>query len=211
MPRKGTKGWGGVSFDAKFIAFDAFNKPFYKGLLPLRSYDAVSCQFAFHYSFSSESSAKTAISNVSSVLNRGGYFFGIIPDAQEIRRRLLDETLSLDGGKSIKNQFYELKMDQPVSFKHSSPFGIRYEFTLKDAVDTCPEYIVPFNVLRNLCEAQGMEHVLEAPLPQFYENFAQIPEYQQLLDRMNIMNENELAMCQDERDIACNPLYNCLF
>lgn len=193
----------GVSFDAKFLAYDAFHKPFYKGLLPLRSYDAVSCQFAFHYSFSSEQSAQNAVANVAMVLNRGGYFFGIIPDAQEIRRRLLDPQISLDGGKSIRNQFYELVMDQPVTFKHPSPFGIRYEFSLQDAVDTCPEYIVPFSVLKKLCEAQGMEQVLEAPLPQFYETFSQIPEYQQLLDRMNIMNEDDLAMCQDERDIAC--------
>ena len=133
---------------------------------------------------------------------RGGYFFGIIPDAQEIRRRLLDPVECKDG-MTIGNQFYKLKMDLPVTTKHSSSFGIRYEFTLIDAVDTCPEYIVPFSVFRNLCQEYGMEFVLEAPLPQFYDNFAQIPEYQQLLLRMNIMNEEELAMNQDERDIAC--------
>lgn len=177
--------------------------------MPLRSYDAVSCQFAFHYSFSSEQSARNAISNVSSVLARGGYFFGIIPDAQEIRTRLLDPEECKDG-MTIGNQFYELKMDAPVTTKHPSPFGIRYEFTLKDAVDTCPEYIVPFSVFRKLCEEQGMEFVLEAPLPQFYENFAQVPEYQQLLHRMNIMNEEDLAMNQDERNIACKRRI-CLF
>lgn len=104
---------------------------------------------------------------------------------------------------TIGNQFYKLKMDLPVTTKHSSPFGIRYEFTLIDAVDTCPEYIVPFSVFRNLCQEYGMEFVLEAPLPQFYNNFAQVPEYQQLLHRMNIMNEEDFAMNQDERDIAC--------
>lgn len=93
-------------------------------------------------------------------------------------------------------------MDLPVSTKHSSPFGIRYEFTLQDAVDTCPEYIVPFSVFRSLCAEHKMQFILEAPLPQFYDNFAQVPEYQQLLHRMNIMTEDDLAMCQDERDIA---------
>lgn len=173
----------------------------------MKAYDAVSCQFAFHYSFSSEKSARNAVSNVASVLNRGGYFFGIIPDAQEIRKRLLDGELCNDG-MTIQNQFYQLKMDDPITKKQASPFGIRYEFTLKDAVDTCPEYIVPFSVLRGLCEEFGMEFVLEAPLPQFYGNFAQIPEYQQLLHRMNIMNEEELVMCQDERDIACKTDIN---
>lgn len=177
----------------------------------MRAYDAVSCQFAFHYSFSSAESARTAISNVSSALTRGGYFFGIIPDAREIRRRLLDPEECKDG-RTIGNQFYQLKMDLPVTTtKHSSPFGIRYEFTLKDAVDSCPEYIVPFSLLRSLCEENGMEYVLEAPLPQFYENFAQVPEYQQLLHRMNIMNEEELAMNQDERDIACKQSENDYF
>lgn len=169
----------------------------------MRSYDAVSCQFAFHYSFSSEASARNAISNVASVLSRGGYFFGIIPDAQEIRKRLLNPDDCKDG-MTFGNQFYKLKMDLPVTTKHPSPFGIRYEFTLKDAVDTCPEYIVPSSVLRRICEEFGLEHVLEAPLPQFYDTFAQVPEYQQLLGRMNIMKDDEeLAMCQDERDIAC--------
>lgn len=111
---------------------------------------------------------------------------------------------------TISNQFYKLKMDLPVTTKHSSPFGIRYEFTLIDAVDTCPEYIVPFSVFRNLCQEYGMEFVLEAPLPQFYDNFAQVPEYQQLLHRMNIMNEEDLAMNQDERDIACKNNGDCI-
>lgn len=111
---------------------------------------------------------------------------------------------------TIGNQFYSLKMDLPVTSKHSSPFGIRYEFTLKDAVDTCPEFIVPFSVLRGICEEQGMEFILEAPLPQFYDNFAKVPEYQQLLDRMNIVNGEGLAMNQDERDIACKLKIDCL-
>jgi len=108
---------------------------------------------------------------------------------------------------NIGNQFYSLKMDRPVTDKHTSPFGIRYEFTLKDAVDTCPEYIVPFSIFKGLCAENDMEFVLEAPLPQFYDTFAQVPEYQQLLLRMNIVNEENLAMCQDELHIACKIIF----
>ena len=62
----------------------------------------------------------------------------------------------------------------------------------------------PFSVFRRICEEFGMEHVLEAPCHNFMKISAQVPEYQQLLHRMNIMKDDEeLAMCQDERDIAC--------
>lgn len=170
--------------------------------MPLRYYDAISCQFAFHYSFSTRESAINAVANVASVLSRGGYFFGTIPDAQEIRRRLQDPELCTDE-RTIKNRFYELKMDLPVSTKHDSPFGIRYEFSLIDAVDSCPEYIVPFGVLTNICQDHGMELILEASLPTFYQNFSQIPEYQELLNRMNIMTDEGLILSDDERDVAC--------
>lgn len=71
-------------YEAKFIQFDAFRKPFPPGLLPLRHYDAISCQFAFHYAFESFEFAKIAIKNVANSLTPGGYFMGTVPNADEI-------------------------------------------------------------------------------------------------------------------------------
>lgn len=39
-------------------------------------YDVVSCQFAFHYAFESEESARLAMRNVTESLRVGGFFFG---------------------------------------------------------------------------------------------------------------------------------------
>ena len=169
--------------------------------MPLKAYDAVSCQFAFHYCFASAESAHCAFKNIVSALRRGGYFFGILPDSKEIRRRLLDPQLCPDG-RVLENQFYRLEMDQPVTTRFESPFGIRYTFTLKDAIDACPEYIVPAGQLRAMAAQYGLEFILEAPLPEFFTTFSQVPEYEQLMHRMNIVEGEALAMSPEELEVA---------
>ena len=167
----------------------------------MKHYDIVSCQFAFHYSFDSEAGARTALSNVASVLRTGGYFFGVIPNAREIRRRLQDPEFCADG-QTLKNQYFSLTMDKPVTVKFPSPFGIRYEFSLIDAVDSCPEYIVPFSVLESLAAEYGLGFIMEMPLQKFYETFSQMPEYQNLLHRMNIVEDDCLTLSPDELSVA---------
>lgn len=49
-----------------------------------QSFDIVSCQFAFHYSFESVSQAECTIRNAADNLRPGGYFIGTIPDANDI-------------------------------------------------------------------------------------------------------------------------------
>lgn len=45
-------------------------------------------QFAIHYSWSSEARARRALANVSSLLRPGGIFFGTMPDANVIVKKL---------------------------------------------------------------------------------------------------------------------------
>lgn len=173
--------------------------------MPLKAYDAVSCQFAFHYCFASAESAHCAFKNVVKSLRRGGYFFGIIPDSKEIRRRLLDPQACPDG-RVLQNQFYRLEMDQPVTSKLTSPFGIRYTFTLKDAIDACPEYIVPSGQFKAMAAQYGLEFILEAPLPEFFTTYSKVPEYEQLMHRMHIVDgDGSLAMSPEELEVTGKP------
>eukprot|EP00873_Tetraselmis_striata_P007411 jgi/Tetstr1/427675/TSEL_017800.t1 len=47
-------------------------------------YDTVTCMFAIHYFFASESALKTFMRNVADNLKDGGYFFGTCPDGKRI-------------------------------------------------------------------------------------------------------------------------------
>lgn len=46
------------------------------------------CQFALHYSWSTEARARKALANVSALLRPGGTFIGTMPDANVIIKRL---------------------------------------------------------------------------------------------------------------------------
>lgn len=98
--------------------------------------------------------------------------------------------------------FLSLFLDLPVTTKFDSPFGIRYTFTLKDAIDACPEYIVPMETFKAMAKELGLEFILEAPLPEFFETYSQVPEYEQLMHRMNIVDGDSLAMSPEEVEVA---------
>ena len=44
-------------------------------------FDLVSCQFAIHYAFETEASARTIMANVAARLHPGGVFVGTVPNA----------------------------------------------------------------------------------------------------------------------------------
>ena len=48
----------------------------------------------------------------------------------------------------------------------------------------------------------GLEFILEAPLPEFFETYSQVPEYEQLMHRMNIVDGDSLAMSPEEVEVA---------
>lgn len=47
-------------------------------------FDLCSCQFALHYAFASEETAKRLLWNACDALRSGGYFIGTLPDANAI-------------------------------------------------------------------------------------------------------------------------------
>ena len=90
-------------FDAEFLAEDAFT--YSLGDLPLirnvgfgpgsrwgpsGGFDVVSMMFCMHYAFENEAKAKGMLANVAGSLRKGGRFFGVIPNSDVIREKVID-------------------------------------------------------------------------------------------------------------------------
>ena len=104
------------------------------------SFDLVSCQFAYHYSFSSKENVLSGLKNVSTCLKSKGKFILTIPDCDVIYSRLKKAP-----GCSFGNQIYQIKFDQKENF---IKYGQKYCFNLADAIEECPEYLVHIDTLK---------------------------------------------------------------
>lgn len=84
-----------------------------------------------------------ALYNVSVLLKMSGYFLLTIPNCYRLREVIENSESRLSYG----NNLFNIKFDKIVERKEWKNFGIKYNFTLQDAVDECPEYVVDWNVL----------------------------------------------------------------
>ncbi|KAL2914395.1 mRNA cap guanine-N7 methyltransferase [Polyrhizophydium stewartii] len=163
-------------FPAAFHAADCFS-PVIQDIIAGEEFDIVSIQFSLHYSFETEAKARAAIRNVASNLRSGGFFVGTIPNADWIYKRLV-HTDGLEFGNSI----YAIKFDT----KTPSLFGHRYRFTLADAIDDCPEYLINFSTLSSIAAEHGLRPVLWKTFHQFYRD--ECIEHFDMLQRMRVFN-----------------------
>lgn len=147
-------------FPAVFIAGDAFVVDLAE-VLPehQRTLDVISCQFAIHYSLSTEQRARRALRNVCKMLRPGGYFIGTTVDSNVLVRKLREAD-----GLAFWNPVYEVEFDDAFKDKtfpasETGGFGIEYTFTLADAVTKCRECMVPKDVWVSLAAEYGLELV----------------------------------------------------
>ena len=181
-------------FKAKFYAADAFANPL-SNIIPLHlkegPFQVVSCQFALHYSFETEEKARLGMMNVSQALCKGGYFFGTIPNAYRIVKRLRSIS-ELKFGNSIYSIEFEQKTEYPE-------FGHKYYFELLDAIDVCPEYLINIKVLERIAKEYGLELVYKLD---FHELFTQeCKTHYELLKRMGVLN-SQGTISADEWEVA---------
>lgn len=119
-------------FHAQFMVLDCFNQP-----LNLSSqFDFVNAQFCIHYAFSSDESVNMLLRNVSNNLRKGGLFVASFPD----KSRLINK------GLEFGNSLYHVKFETQE----------KYWFTLTDAIQECPEYLVDMQKLVNLAKEYGL-------------------------------------------------------
>ncbi|EOD25016.1 hypothetical protein EMIHUDRAFT_73968 [Emiliania huxleyi CCMP1516] len=171
----GAHGRQPMPFEAFFYAADFADAALAAALPTGLLFHLVSCQFALHYSFSSEERAAALLANVSSRLLPGapsasaprlildasptrappprGIFLGTTADANVLVRRL-----RASEGLSFGNPHYRAVFPPEAAskaFPPSQPFGHSYRFTLQEAVDDCREFLVPMGTLRALAASHG--------------------------------------------------------
>ena len=127
----------------------------------LKQFDLVSCQFALHYYFSSESALRNMLALVSKFLKPGGYFFGTSVDGDSIKKYF-----GITNTRIIKRSIY--KIERMFNNKLKSPFGNKYTFTIFDNKDktnyfnTIPiseEYLTDFKILNLIAKQYSLEPV----------------------------------------------------
>ncbi|XP_076926049.1 mRNA cap guanine-N(7) methyltransferase 1-like isoform X1 [Bidens hawaiensis] len=190
------------TFPARLLSGDCFEVRLDKALADDAPFDLCSCQFAMHYSWSTEARARRALANVSSLLRPGGIFIGTMPDANVIVKKL-----RAADGLVFGNSVFWIQFDDDFSekkFKSSSPFGIKYKFHLEDAVD-CPEWVVPFNVFKALAEEYDLELVFVKNSHAFVHEYMKKPEFIELMRRLGALgdgNQDQSTLAPDEWEVA---------
>ncbi|CAN3363166.1 mRNA cap guanine-N(7) methyltransferase [Diutina catenulata] len=180
------------NFEACFATGDVFSlelpailEPNFPGIVAqVFPVDTVSIQFSLHYSFESEEKVRMLLTNVSRSLRPGGTFVGTIPSSDFIRDKIVNKDFLPSRDKvRFGNEIYSVTFEKPppVDGVFRPPFGHRYDYYLQDAVDGVPEYVVPFETLRALCEEYGM-------ILRYKKNFidmfnAEIPKYFKRLNK----------------------------
>lgn len=157
------------NFEACFATGDCFTnsipeilEPNFPGIIEnLFPVDCVSVQFSFHYSFETEEKVRTLLTNISRSLRPGGKFIGTMPSSDFIRDKIVRKDYMVnDSNEKVKfgNAIYSVTFDNkpPIDGVFRPPFGNGYTYYLQDAVDNVPEYVVPFETLRALCEEYGL-------------------------------------------------------
>lgn len=152
------------NFEACFATGDLFSyalpeilEPNFPGIMDgLFPVDSVSIQFSFHYAWETESKVRQILTNVTRSLRPGGTFIGTIPSSDFIRDKIVKKEYTEE--KAFGNELYRVRFEQepPEDGVFRSPFGNKYDYFLKDAVDDVPEYVVPFEYFRLLCEDFGL-------------------------------------------------------
>lgn len=154
------------NFEACFATGDCFSTPIPEILEPnfpgiinsLFPVDCVSMQFSMHYAFETEDKVNGMLMNVSKSLRPGGRFIGTIPSSDFIRDKIMNRHFIDPEGKKFGNDLYSVafKEPPPADGIFKPPFGREYNYTLKDAIDDVPEYVVPFEAFRGMCENYGL-------------------------------------------------------
>nr|GMC55229.1 mRNA cap guanine-N7 methyltransferase 1 [Ipomoea batatas] len=190
------------SFPARLICGDCFEVQLDRALADDMPFDIISCQFAMHYSWSTEARARRALANVSALLRPGGIFIGTMPDANVIIKKLREAK-----GLGFGNSVYSIEFSEEYSekkFRPSNPFGIKYKFHLQDAVD-CPEWIVPFHVFKEIAEEYDLELVFAKNSHAFVDEYMKKPEFIELMRRLGALgdgNQDQSTLSPDEWDAA---------
>ncbi|KAJ3447301.1 mRNA cap guanine-n7 methyltransferase [Anaeramoeba flamelloides] len=151
-------------------------------------FDFASCQFALHYSFSSQKRIENLLENVSKRLKKGGHFVGTIPNSNWIIKKLRSVE-----GYTIQNSKFKIEFEKTSlqSQKEKIPiFGAEYKFYLNPSVVGVSEFLVHFPTLVKLAKKYGLELDWKQTFHNIYLYGSQFKNYLLLMKKNNCFNQN---------------------
>jgi mRNA (guanine-N7-)-methyltransferase len=155
---------GPAHFNASFYTVDC-HTPAIDQAIGSPMFDVASCQFALHYAFETELKAYTMLSAVARHLKRGARFVGTVPDGHAIIAALQGQPALVNACCSISLVASSSSSTAIAAATTLLPaFGSKYIFTLVDAVDRVPEYLVTRQALEYVGQRAGLRLVV-------YESF----------------------------------------
>ncbi|KAJ1917041.1 mRNA cap guanine-N7 methyltransferase [Tieghemiomyces parasiticus] len=171
-------------FSAEFHALDCYRNSL-QSILP-RDFvaDIVSMQFCMHYAFATEQTARQMLQNVAQNLRPDGIFIGTTPDANWL---------------VFGNAIYQVEFENKTDF---SLFGHRYRFTLEDAVDDCPEYLVHFPTFERMAAEYGLQLIFQKPFHEYYQSLLGNQDAVNTLYSMGVVTDDGATMSRDEWEAA---------
>lgn len=119
-------------------------------------YDLVSCMFALHYFFGSETMCFTLLQHIARNLKPGGVFVGIVPDGIRINRALAART-------ATTGSFHLTARWSGPPRPFGSPYVCQIEDTVTDRGGSL-EYLVYDTVLTAVARQVGLEPILDLQL-----------------------------------------------
>jgi SAM-dependent methyltransferase len=139
-------------FDEAYITSRKSEDDQYTGnkLLKHGEFDLISCQFALHYFFGTESSLDNFVYNVQKFLKQGGHFLATCLDGNKIVSKLqpIKPMDSIMGRKDDRIMWNIQRLyESPLSTSESIPFGQEINIYMESIGKRQTEYIVDFGVL----------------------------------------------------------------
>ncbi|RZC54498.1 hypothetical protein C5167_013362 [Papaver somniferum] len=126
------------TFPARLLCGDCFEVPLDRVLRDDGPFDICSCQFAMHYSWSTEARARRALANVSALLRPGGTFIGTMPDANVIIKKLRESE-----GLTFGNSLYWIRLMKNMIVREEYDLELVFVKNFHEFIDeylTKPEF-----------------------------------------------------------------------
>lgn len=132
--------------------------------------------------------------NISECLKVGGYFIGVIPDANDIMKRQRTAKSESFGNDVFEIKFHSDPNDLPI-------FGAKYNFHLDGVVD-CPEFLVFFPAMKKLAKKYSLKLVEAVRFEEyFYQKIGRgkgLIDKMQAVERYGLQGNRNLSRSDDE-------------
>jgi mRNA (guanine-N7-)-methyltransferase len=170
-------------------------------------YDFVSCQFAFHYAWSSKEKVYQVMKNAINIMKDDAYFYLTFPDFEIIRQRLVTMINSpCDdynySGQNINGDFvyriggpnYYLEFCSIYSFEEflhqieCNPYGQKYTYYMKGAVNGLEEYLVHPAEFESICDELNLQVYFSSNFLTFEHDIRPFNDVCELKSRMRVMD-----------------------